>query len=349
MEFDHAVVVVHDQMDQAVERFRAMGFFVTERGHHSLGTINHLIILDNSYIELLGYLPENRDKRPEVRDAPAGLNAWVWRSHNASETYQQCIARGAPVSKPDRFSRPVQVGGLNDEAVFQTVRVAPEHSQAGRYYFCQHEKPHLVWHKPWMQHPNQACEITAAYAKVADLDREQKLLQQLVGDARVWPASLVIEADPELEQGGYMHQLNIACRDLIALRTCLLQQSVPHVWANDRIRIDASHAMGLCLEFHEEISDTKVLHSASSRSGVDATAAVASTGSAASSANAASTPDASPTSNAASKAKAYANDGAEAFIRMLQVHGVKTIFGVCGDTSLPYYDALYRLDHGMVH
>jgi len=60
MEFDHAVVVVHDQMDQAVERFRAMGFFVTERGHHSLGTINHLIILDNSYIELLGYLPENR-------------------------------------------------------------------------------------------------------------------------------------------------------------------------------------------------------------------------------------------------------------------------------------------------
>ena len=56
MEFDHAVVVVHDQMDQAVERFRAMGFFVTERGHHSLGTINHLIILDNSYIELLGYL-----------------------------------------------------------------------------------------------------------------------------------------------------------------------------------------------------------------------------------------------------------------------------------------------------
>ena len=349
MEFDHAVVVVHDQMDQAVERFRAMGFFVTERGHHSLGTINHLIILDNSYIELLGYLPENRDKRPEVRDAPAGLNAWVWRSHNASETYQQCIARGAPVSKPDRFSRPVQVGGLNDEAVFQTVRVAPEHSQAGRYYFCQHEKPHLVWHKPWMQHPNQACEITAAYAKVADLDREQKLLQQLVGDARVWPASLVIEADPELEQGGYMHQLNIACRDLIALRTCLLQQSVPHVWANDRIRIDASHAMGLCLEFHEEISDTKVLHSASSRSGVDATAAVASTGSAASSANAASTPDASPTSNAASKAKAYASDGAEAFIRMLQVHGVKTIFGVCGDTSLPYYDALYRLDHGMVH
>src|SRR6266849_3793519 len=41
--------------------------------------------------------------------------------------------------------------------------------------------------------------------------------------------------------------------------------------------------------------------------------------------------------------------GAEAFVRMLQLHGVKHIFGLCGDTSLPLYDALYRLDHGMTH
>src|SRR6202007_3105131 len=41
--------------------------------------------------------------------------------------------------------------------------------------------------------------------------------------------------------------------------------------------------------------------------------------------------------------------GAEALVRMLQLHGVKHIFGLCGDTSLPFYDALYRLDHGMQH
>jgi acetolactate synthase-1/2/3 large subunit len=41
--------------------------------------------------------------------------------------------------------------------------------------------------------------------------------------------------------------------------------------------------------------------------------------------------------------------GAEALVRMLQLHGVKQIFGLCGDTSLPFYDALYRLDHGMKH
>lgn len=41
--------------------------------------------------------------------------------------------------------------------------------------------------------------------------------------------------------------------------------------------------------------------------------------------------------------------GAEAAVRMLQLHDVKHIFGLCGDTSLPFYDALSRLDHGMEH
>ena len=41
--------------------------------------------------------------------------------------------------------------------------------------------------------------------------------------------------------------------------------------------------------------------------------------------------------------------GAEAFVRMLQHHGVTHVFGLCGDTSLPLYDALARLDHGITH
>ena len=52
---------------------------------------------------------------------------------------------------------------------------------------------------------------------------------------------------------------------------------------------------------------------------------------------------------AAAPAAPDAANGAEALIRMLQLHGVRHVFGVCGDTSLPYYDALYRLDHGITH
>ncbi len=41
--------------------------------------------------------------------------------------------------------------------------------------------------------------------------------------------------------------------------------------------------------------------------------------------------------------------GSEAMVRMLEAHGVRHIFGLCGDTTLPFYDALYRLDHGITH
>src|SRR5215472_395641 len=41
--------------------------------------------------------------------------------------------------------------------------------------------------------------------------------------------------------------------------------------------------------------------------------------------------------------------GAEAVVELLKAHGVEIIFGLCGDTSLPLYDALARMPHGMRH
>ena len=43
------------------------------------------------------------------------------------------------------------------------------------------------------------------------------------------------------------------------------------------------------------------------------------------------------------EAPAVAVTGAEAVVEMLRAHGVDIIFGLCGDTSLPLYDALARL------
>ena len=41
--------------------------------------------------------------------------------------------------------------------------------------------------------------------------------------------------------------------------------------------------------------------------------------------------------------------GAEALVRMLEAHKVSHIFGLCGDTTLPFYDAMARLDHSITH
>lgn len=41
--------------------------------------------------------------------------------------------------------------------------------------------------------------------------------------------------------------------------------------------------------------------------------------------------------------------GAEAMVLCLEAHGVEHIFGLCGDTTLPFYDAMLRLNHSITH
>ena len=41
--------------------------------------------------------------------------------------------------------------------------------------------------------------------------------------------------------------------------------------------------------------------------------------------------------------------GAEAVVRMWQSLGVDFVFGLCGDTTLPLYEALHDIDHRIRH
>jgi acetolactate synthase I/II/III large subunit len=56
-----------------------------------------------------------------------------------------------------------------------------------------------------------------------------------------------------------------------------------------------------------------------------------------------------PQVSAGAQASLAALTGAEAVVEMLKAHGVEMIFGLCGDTSLPLYDALARLSHDIKH
>ena len=51
----------------------------------------------------------------------------------------------------------------------------------------------------------------------------------------------------------------------------------------------------------------------------------------------------------AAESKRTTLTGAEAAVEILKAHGVEILFGLCGDTSLPFYDALARLPHGIRH
>ena len=104
---DHAVVNVRDQMDRAVELYRRLGFHMTERGYHTLGSINHLAVLERDYIELIRFEPNAANVRTDSLRYPCGLNALVFGMSEANSVYAELQNSDVPAEPPVAFSRPV--------------------------------------------------------------------------------------------------------------------------------------------------------------------------------------------------------------------------------------------------
>lgn len=178
---DHAVINVLYRMDAAVERFRTFGFTLTERGHHSLGSINHLMMFDTDYLELIG-LPHGAARiRREVADSPLGLNGLVFATHDADALHQKLVAQGVAVESPVAFHRPVTIDGVVHRASFRTVRFAPGYVLGGRVYFCEHRTPHLVWRPEWQRHRNGVHGLAAFTIVLAEPAREAEVYARMVG------------------------------------------------------------------------------------------------------------------------------------------------------------------------
>jgi hypothetical protein len=156
---DHAVINVRYHMDQAVGSFGDLGFHLTDRGYHTLGSINHLMMFAADYIELIG-LPEGSETetpgRPDIANSPVGINGLVFRTVDADETFAHLREIGMAADPPKSFSRPVELPEGTLDARFRTVQLGHGVFPGGRVYFCEHGTPELVWRPEWQSHANGA-------------------------------------------------------------------------------------------------------------------------------------------------------------------------------------------------
>ena len=76
-EFDHAVVMVRDRLDALAPHFERQGFHLSDKAVHNLGSCNRLIVLEGTYIELLGWPP---GAPAQEIGSPFGLEALVFRT-----------------------------------------------------------------------------------------------------------------------------------------------------------------------------------------------------------------------------------------------------------------------------
>jgi hypothetical protein len=181
---DHVGVNVRDRIDEGQATYERLGFTLTPRGYHSLGSMNHLAVFGTDYLELIA-VPAGQTDRADIMTAPEGLNGLVFASEDAAGTYAALAAAGVAAQPPMQFTRPVALSDGARDATFRTVHLASRATGLGRLYFCQHLTRDLVWRDEWRHHANGTLGVVRAVIAAADPTSLGVLFAQMFGAASV--------------------------------------------------------------------------------------------------------------------------------------------------------------------
>jgi catechol 2,3-dioxygenase-like lactoylglutathione lyase family enzyme len=168
---DHVVVVVRD-LQRAASTYARLGFTLTPRGEHSLGSQNHCIMFGVDYIELLA-VPQAHPALAYYRDFVShgeGLAAIALGCSDADQAHAALSRAGFAAEPPLEFSRPVKEGNAARDARFRIVQLPVGALPGARAFACQHCTPELVWQEPWRRHAVGATGLAGVALAVEDLD-----------------------------------------------------------------------------------------------------------------------------------------------------------------------------------
>jgi hypothetical protein len=231
---DHVVVNARDKLDEAAAAYQRLGFTLTPRGFHSLGSANHLAIFGTDYLELIG-IPNPAAARQDIMADPHGLNGLVFGTEDSAAVYEALVAAAVPATPPNQFTRPVDLPGGPRDATFRTVHIQPPEGRPGRLYFCHHFTRDLVWRDEWRQHANGAVGVARAVIASADPALLGGLFARMFGPGAVRPI-----------EGGYSLVVGLSRIDVLAhtnvrqlLGAAAMADSRPHAMAALTVRTRA--------------------------------------------------------------------------------------------------------------
>jgi len=182
---DHVVINARDDLDRAADIYTRLGFTLTERGYHSLGSMNHLAMFGTDYLELIALPKDATSGRLDLLTFPFGLNGLVFGSEDSAVTYAALQKAGLPFDPPVEFTRPVKYSGGQGDARFRTVRMKAGHVPYGRIYYCHHFTRDLVWRDEWRHHANGTVAVVRAIIVEPDPAKGAKLYADMFGKENV--------------------------------------------------------------------------------------------------------------------------------------------------------------------
>ncbi len=166
---DHAVILVHD-LDRARDAYARMGFTLTPRGYHTLGSQNHCIMFGSDYIELLAMTKTHPAMRyyEDFLARGEGLAGIALATDDAAGAHRSLAQAGIAAEAPIEFSRPVELPGGARDASFRVVQMPVGFTAGARLFFCQHFTRDVVWRSDCLSHAIGAIGIAAIAAVVDD-------------------------------------------------------------------------------------------------------------------------------------------------------------------------------------
>jgi len=204
---DHVVIAVRG-LDSAQDTFTRMGFTLTPRGYHTLGSQNHCVMFGQDYFELL-MVPQRLPGREYYYDFARvgdGLAAVALKTDNARGAYGELAAAALAPSDPVDFSRPVDLPGGAKNAAFRITQLALEQTPGGQVFLCQHFTRDVVWRPEYQVHANTATGLAAlailshdaavtaaAYERLFDI-KAKTIPEGLLVDTGDTPIAVVVEA-----------------------------------------------------------------------------------------------------------------------------------------------------------
>jgi len=271
---DHVVINTRDRMDDAAALYQRLGFVLTPRGYHTLGTINHLAIFGTEYLELVGVDPAKAQstQTASIMGFPIGLNGLVFGTDDSLGVHKALSANGVPVADPVEFSRPVVLPGLTEDAKFRVVRVKPEAAPYGRVYFCHHFTRHMVWRDEWRHHPNGVLGVERAVICAVDPAKTAQLYRSMFGPDALRPTGggfsvlvglsrfdILLPAAMKTQLGDatpdpqgrdtFMAALTFRCASLARATDALRAGGITAAQRDGRLLVAAADGFGATLEF----------------------------------------------------------------------------------------------------
>lgn len=227
---DHVVILIND-IDAAQAAWSRLGFHLTPRGFHSIGTRNHCMMFGTDYVELLSVVKPHPVTRyfSEFLSKGDGAAALAFSTDDSQACWESLRASGIDADPPVDFSRPVELDSGTREARFRVTQLPVEATPGCRTFLCEHFTPELVWLPAYQRHPlgvtgiagitvvaDDAAEAAHAFARVAGVAPSLG-----AADAQVRVGGFVIDIESAAHRHGRTGQPAVSNREgprIVALR-----------------------------------------------------------------------------------------------------------------------------------